>query len=514
MSYPPPILPFIIIILPFLGLFIVWFIGIKISKRLGNIATAIITGVSFLLVCSLYPAIAKGKIINWSIKFALPITVSFRVDALGFFLGFISSLLWFLASVYAIEYMKHEHAQTRYNIFSLLSFCGMMGIVFTGNLLSLYIFFELMAILSYMLVIHEETPEAMRAGLKYLFMGIVGGLLLLFAILATYVITGTLTLKAAGLAGLKESSYFAFIFWAFIIGFGVKAGIFPVHVWLPDAHPVAPSPASALLSGVMIKAGAYGIIRTIYAIYGASLLASVSSSKLVIVIALITMILGSGVALLQKEIKRLLAYSSIAQIGYVVLGASMLSSTGLTGGIFHILSHALTKGTLFLCAGAFIHQTGKREISELKGIGHRMPITMICFTIAACSMVGFPPLSGFISKWLLAQGALQAAENGIFSLNWGLVILSALLLSSLLNAMYYGPIVIRAWFKEGSHSSHSSHSNPHRKEEKVEKKDPTWEMLIPVIILSLFILAFGLYPKHPLLLARKVTQIYLGVGVK
>lgn len=506
MNYPPAFMPFLIIMLPFLGLFVIWFLGLKISEKSGNIGTAFITGVTFLLVCSLYPAIAAGKVINWSIRFALPITISFRVDALGFFLGFISSLLWFMASVYAIEYMKHEHAQTRYNIFSLLSFCGMMGIVFTGNLLSLYIFFELMAILSYMLVIHEETPEAMRAGLKYLFMGIVGGLLLLFAILATYVITGTLTLKSSGLAGLKANPYFSFVFWAFIIGFGVKAGIFPVHVWLPDAHPVAPSPASALLSGVMIKAGAYGIIRTIYAIYGASSLTSVLSSKLVIVIALITMILGSGVALLQKEIKRLLAYSSIAQIGYVVLGASLLSSIGLTGGIFHILSHALTKGTLFLCAGAFIHQTGKRKLVELKGIGRQMPITMVCFTIAACSMVGFPPLTGFISKWFLAQGALQAAKEGFLSMEWGLFIVFTLLISSLLNAMYYGPIVIRAWFKETSHFSHS-----HNSEEKVKKKDPAWEMLIPVLILTLGILIFGLYPKYPLFLARKVAQIYLGV---
>ncbi len=495
-------LPFVIVILPFLSIFLVWLIGIKISQRASNILTALTCGLVFIFTLLLYFSVSSGEIRELNMKLPLPVTISFRVDTLSFFLGFISSLLWFLASVYAIEYMKHEHAQIRYNIFSLLSLCGMMGIVFTGNLLSLYIFFEIMAILSYMLVVHEETPEAIRAGLKYLYMGIVSGLFLLFAILATYVITGTLTLASSGLSSLRGNPYFAYIFWAFVIGFGTKAGIFPVHVWLPDAHPVAPSPASALLSGVMIKAGAYGIIRTIYAIYGSSFLIPILSSKILIIIALITMIMGSGVALLQKEIKRLLAYSSIAQIGYVVLGASMLSSLGLTGGIFHILSHALTKGTLFLCAGAFIYCTGKRKIEELKGIGHEMPLTMICFTIAASSMVGFPPLTGFLSKWFLAQGALEAFREGVFSLGWSLLIIFSLLISSLLNVMYYSPIVINAWFGK-------PHHNP--RVHQIKKKDPKLTMFLPIALLTLGILFFGLFPKYPLFLIKGITQFYLGV---
>jgi multicomponent Na+:H+ antiporter subunit D len=495
-------LPFIITITPLVGAFLVWLVGAKISAKAGNILTAVISGLVFALVLPLYFPIARGEVNEFNLGFVLPINISFRVDALGLFLGIISSFLWFLASIYAIEYMKHEHAQTRYNIFSLLSLSGMMGIVFTGNLLSLYIFFELMAILSYMLVIHVETPEALRAGLKYLVMGIVSGIFLLFAILATYMVTRTLTLASSGLLALRESPYFVPIFWSFIIGFGIKAGIFPVHVWLPDAHPVAPSPASALLSGVMIKAGAYGIIRTIYAVYGSALVATVFSSKILMVIALITMILGSGVALLQTEIKRLLAYSSIAQIGYVVLGASMLSFQGFVGSIFHILSHALAKGVLFLCAGAFIYCTGKREIKELKGIGHEMPLTMICFTIAAASMVGFPPLSGFISKWFLALGAVEASKEGVFGLGWTLLIIFSLLVSSILNAMYYGPIVINAWFG-------NAHPNP--KTNGAKKNDPGLIMLLPIVLLALGIVFFGLFPKYPLLLAKTVASFYLEV---
>lgn len=498
-------LPFIIILLPLLSVLVVWLIGVKVSAKASNILTVLICGAVFGLVLSLYPSISKGNVLEYNVRFALPITLSFRVDTLGFFLGAIASFLWFVVSVYAVEYMKHQHAQVRYNIFSLISLCGMMGIVFTGNLLALYIFFELMAILSYMLVIHEESQEAMKAGLKYLFMGIVGGLFLLFAILATYVITGTLTLGGSGLEALRKSGYFVPIFWAFIVGFGVKAGIVPVHVWLPDAHPVAPTPASALLSGVMIKAGAYGIIRTIYAIYGGSLLTNILSTKILLIIALVTMILGSGVAILQTEIKRLLAYSSIAQIGYVVLGASMLSSLGLTGGIFHILSHAFTKGTLFLCAGAFIHCTGKREIKELKGIGREMPLTMICFTLAAASMIGFPPMAGFVSKWYLTRGALQAYQEGIFGLSWAMIIIFSLLLSSFLNAVYYGPIVINAWFGD----SHHGHQEGTRKN---DKKDPGLTMFLPILVLTLGIIIFGLYPKYPLLLVRAIVRLYLGAG--
>lgn len=509
MTQPLSWLPFFITIFPLLGVFVVWFLGARISARSGNIATAVITGLTFGMVLPLYRPVAENRVIEWNIRSALPVTVSFRVDALGLFLGLISAFLWFMASIYAVEYMKKEHSQTRYNIFSLLTFSGMMGIAFTGNLLSLYIFFEIMAILSYMLVIHEESPEAMRAGLKYLVMGIVGGLFLLFGILTTYVITGTLTLGRAGLAGLGESSYFTVVLWSFIIGFGIKAGIVPLHVWLPDAHPVAPTPASALLSGVMIKAGAYGLIRTVYSIYGAPALAHDPNLGLLIVIALITMVLGSGVALLQKEIKRLLAFSSIAQMGYVVLGAAMLSPAGLSGSVYHVLSHALSKGALFLCAGVFIHQSGKRRLDELAGIGRRMPLTMTCFTIAACSMVGFPPLSGFMSKWLLAKGALEASREGIFSLGWGLVIISALLASSLLNAMYYGPIVIRAWF-DGR--IHPGPSDPGEEGKEQGGGDPDRKMLIPLIILVLGILFFGLFPGEPLLIARAIVRFYLAAG--
>lgn len=506
-------LPFIIILIPCFGSIVLWRVSLK-SEQLGSSFAAGICGLVFFLVSLLYPVVSHGRILAFKITSALPLPLHFRVDKLGLLLGLISSFLWFLASVYAVEYMKPEHAKTRYHIFSLLSLSSMLGIVFTGDLLTLYIFFELLAFLSLMLVIHEQTPEAMNAGFKYLYMGIVGGLCLLLAIFITYSTTGTLTLAKTGLSALKSSPYFVLIFWTFIFGFGVKAGIFPVHVWLPDAHPVAPSPASALLSGIMIKAGAYGIIRVIYSVFGPPVLANISTGKLLLALGVFTMILGSACAIRQEEIKRLLAYSSIAQMGYIIVGASSLSYWGITGACLHIFYHAFMKGTLFLCAGAFIYKTGLRKLEDLKGIGYRMPLTMICFTLAACSMIGFPPFGGFLSKWVLAKGALQAAEEGILSNGTGVGIIGALLLSSLLNAVYYGPIVIRAWFgaelAHGAHGAAPAHATAHDGGEVEKKKtdDPSWIMLTPMFILAIGTLFFGIFPGLPLGLARGVAGFY------
>jgi len=486
------------IIIPFLGILTVYFVG-KRSEPLGTILTAIFCGLTFLDVLFMYFIIGQGAPLEFKFQTNFPISIYFRADQLGIILSLVTTLLWLTASFYAIEYMKHEHAKTRFNVFSLFSLFGMVGIALAGNLFILYVFFEIMAFLSYLLVIHEETPEAMRAGLKYLILGVVGGLILFVAIIITYDVAGTIDLTRGGLSGLKGSPYFIWVFWAFMIGFGIKAGMVPFHIWLPDAHPVAPAPASALLSGVMIKAGAYGIIRTIYSIYGANLANNIFMTKPLLIIAIVTMILGSGVAILQKELKRMLAYSSIAQIGYVLLGAALLTPFGLTGAVLHIFNHALMKGTLFLCAGSFIHQTGLRKIEDLKGIGRRMPLTFVAFTLAALSMIGFPPLVGFVSKWYLVLGSLQAAKSGFFSQGMGIAIVGSLLLSSLLNMVYYGPIIIRGWF--GEHSRQSR-----------QREDPSWIMLVPIFTLALGVFIFGLAASLPVNLAKSVARFYLSSG--
>lgn len=499
-------LPFLAVLIPLIAVLIIpW-----LNDAQGNRFTALATATSLVVILMMYPHIHAGNTLEKVFDTDVMFKFSFMADSLSFLVGLISIVLWTLASIYGIEYMHKGHAQVRYNIFSLLSLAGMLGVVFTKNLFSLYMFFELLSIASYVMVVHEETPEAKSAGLTYIVIGISGGLFLLFSIIATYAITGTGDLSKIG-AGLAGHPLMPYIFLGYLVGFGVKAGIFPVHIWLPTAHPVAPSPASAILSGVMIKAGAYGILRTVYAITGSSLVSSIPMGKTLLVIAVITMFFGSFMAIIQTDIKKLLAYSSIAQMGYIILGVSLLSPLGLIGAVIHIFHHAFMKGTLFLVAGAFIHQTGLRKLDDLRGIGRRMPLTMICFSMAALSMIGIPPFVGFISKWYLALGALQSERLGIIGSGGGVMIIGFLLLSSLLNALYYGPVIVRGWLgvpgganSAALNSSHNNHfSLPGKKSD-----DPSWVMLAPLFILALSTLAFGIFPQLAVGLAEMVERLY------
>lgn len=510
-GYTSSALPFLAVLIPLLGA-----VGIALVKeKKSNLYAYGVAGVTFLIVLTMYPSIGSGDKLIFIMDTGLQVNLSFMADGLSMLVGLISSMVWLLASVYSVEYMHSEHALRRYNLFSLLSLAGMMGVVFTANLFSLYIFFELLSIASYVMVIHEETKESLVAGLTYLFMGVCGGLILLFAIIATYGITGSGELYNI-IGGIKGHPLLPYIFWAYVFGFGVKAGLFPVHVWLPIAHPVAPSPASALLSGIMIKAGGYGIIRTIYTIIGIDILSGSTLMSALMILAIINILLGSAVAIRQTEIKKMLAYSSIAQIGYVILGASLLTPKGMLGGMLHIFNHATIKGTLFLCAGAFIHQTGLRELKDLKGIGKRMPIVMLCFTMAGLSMIGLPPFNGFISKWFLALGALEVRTVGSYPVWVGITCLVTLLLSSFMNLVYYGPIIYGAWFvskeeKEedvdliggGQGGGHGDHE-----EEVVPNDDPNLWMKVPLLILAFSTLFFGIFPQLPVHLAKQVSDMF------
>ncbi len=464
--------------------------------------TFIVSSVNLVIVLLMYPGIKAGNTLNMSLDTGLGFNFVFRADMLGFFVGIISIFLWTLSSFYAIEYMKESHAHGRYNIFSLLTLGGMMGVVFTGNLFTLYIFFELLSVASAILVFHEETPEAMKAGFKYLFLGIAGGLILLFGIIMTYEITGSGDLTIIGI-GLEGSKWTPLIFWSFIIGFGVKAGMFPMHIWLPSAHPVAPSPASALLSGVMIKAGAYGIFKTVYNVIGYTDITHSHMGLLypLMILALITIFLGSACAITQTEIKKMLAYSSISQIGYVIMGIALLTPTGIVGALLHIFAHAFMKGTLFMAAGAFIYKTGLRELEDLKGIGQRMPFTTLCFSICAFSMIGIPPFIGFISKWFLAVGSLEAMRWGNYWPGVGFIALLTLLLSSMLNLIYYGPVVIGAWM-------HGEGEESDNEEVPVKREEANMTMLIPMLILSLGVFFFGISPRLPLSFVRELSKIF------
>lgn len=494
------VLPVLALAFPLIGAVAVQWID-KTFSGLADHFTALATLASAITVGAMYPYIKAGKILIYSISTGLPVGLSFRVDSLGFFVGIISIFVWMLGSFYTIGFMKGANSHVRYDAFSLLTLVGMLGVVFTGDLFSLYIFFEILSVASFMLMAHNQTKAALKGGLIYIFMGISGGLILLFSILLTYSIAGTIDLSIIGF-GLKGSPFLPFIFIGYLIGFGVKAGIFPLHFWMPSAYPEAPTCAVALSSGVMIKAGAYGIIRTMYGIMGSDLMKGSMLAGLLLFMAMLSIFVGSAAAINQSDIKRLLGYSSVSQIGYIILGVAFLSPTSLLGGLVHIFNHAIIKAALFLCAGSMVKQTGRRYLPELKGIGHKMPIVTFCFSLASLSMIGLPPFNGFISKWFLALGALESAKVGSYSQWIGISAVGLLILSSFMNLIYYGPIVYGAWFEKGKDDFESKDDIG-----TIASLDPETSMLLPIFILAMATLVFGILPGWPLKLARQISNM-------
>lgn len=511
------LLPAIIIFVPIISGLLLFFLADRLYPYKEYICIGV-TGLFFILVLSMYPAIKSGKILLGIFQyFSFPLSISFKVDQLTFFLGLFFSFVWFMAACYSPGYMSHEHKKERYYAFFLMAEGGCMGTIFAGDLLGLFLFFEFMALTTYVLIAHEENAVTMFAGAKYLYMTVGGGLAVFFGLLTMYYLTGSVTFARPGLI-TEPSTLATAAFIAFMIGFGLKAGLFPLHVWLPDAHPAAPSPVSAALSGVMLKTGIYGMIRVVFNVFNPDFIRTANWDLIMLVLAGITILLGSAMALLQDDLKRRLAYSSIAQIGYIVLGVFLLSQQGLTGGLYHLFTHAFMKGLLFLCAGAIIVQTGIRNISQMKGIGLKMPLTMVFFTIASVTMVGIPPFNGFISKWQLSIASLDAGQP---------IFVAILIVSSLLNAAYYFPIVITAFFpgEVAAHHGHddaedhgnswqttdtdvghssaieTNHSNGHHGGHQVYYggrlgQEAPWHMVVPMGLLAIGCVIFALLPHN------------------
>jgi len=395
----------------------------------------------FLLVVSMLPVVLQGTEIVYTVAEVIPgVAIKFRVDALGMLFALVSSSLWIVTSAYSIGYMRglNEHSQTRYFCFFALALSATIGVAFSANLLTLYLFYEMLSFATYPLVAHHQDREARSSGRKYL-LYIVGGSIafVLPAMLLSYNLAGTLDFAKQGfLAGTGSKELMTLLLVMMLFGFA-KAGIMPFHSWLPAAM-VAPTPVSALLHAVaVVKVGVFSIVRVLTGVFGIDLLASLHLGTVVCYIASFTIIVASLLALSQDGLKRRLAFSTIGQLSYIVLGVALLSPKGMIGGMTHIAMHAFGKITLFFCAGAIFVATGKKNISEMVGIGKRMPVTMLAFFIGAMSVTGLPPTGGFFSKWYLVLGTLQAHQ---------MPMLIVLLTSSLLNAAYFFPIVYKAFF--------------------------------------------------------------------
>lgn len=475
-----PILILLPILLPILSGIVLLFPGKWERKKI-----CLYTGIFLLLSFGAVLTVVFGfstdteLTVLWLTK-TLPIY--FKIDAIGKMFAMLVTIVWVCSGLFSFIYMKHEWKEKRFFGFYLIVYGVLIGLDFAGNLITFYIFYEFMTLMSVPLVLHSGTKEAIMAGLKYLFYSLCGAYMSLLGIyfLSRYCNTNALMFSKGGILDFNviagHENLILIIAFFMILGFGVKAGMFPMHAWLTLAHPEAPAPASAVLSGIIVKSGILALIRVIYFVFGTEILRGTWVQYAWLILALITIFMGSLLAYREKGLKKRLAYSTVSQISYILLGLGFMNQVALTGAILHTICHAFTKSALFLIAGAMIFKTGKTRVDEYAGIGKRMPITMLCFTAASFALIGIPPAGGFISKWYLALGALQSQLN-VFS--WlGPVIL---LISALLTAGYLLPIVIRGFFPGEGYI--------------VEKREePELLMILPIIILSVLCVGVGVFP--------------------
>ena len=405
------------------------------------------------------------------------LSIFLKVDAVGCVFAVLMCAMWLLAAVFALEYLEHDAHEASFQAFYMTVLSALVGQCYAGSMVTLYVFYELMTLLSVPLVVHERTPQAVAAGVKYLVYSIFGAMLGLMGIFFFNHYLGTVTFAPGGVAPLSGAVTPGLLVVTFlvILGFGTKAGMFPMHGWLPTAHPVAPAPASAVLSGVITKAGVLAIVRVVYFLVGAKALAGTWVQTAFMILTLITVFMGSMLAYREPLLKKRLAYSTVSQVSYVLFGLSCMVPEAFEGALLHVLAHSTIKDALFLCAGAIIHQTGKTMVSDLRGIGKQMPVTIWCWTIASLGLIGIPPTGGFVSKWQLATGSLASGMGALSVL--GPVVL---IVSALLTAAYLLPVTIYGFFP-GSDFDYAS----------LEKKEPGWLMLVPMLLLAAGVVLTG-----------------------
>jgi len=444
-------------------------------------------------VASMIPDVLAGRVLQCVLFQILPgIELAFRVDAFGLLFALGASLLWIGTSFYSIGYMRslEEHAQTRYFACFALALSATMGVAFSANLFALFLFYEALTLVTYPLVGHKETPEAKAGARKYvIYLLGAAKVLLIAAIVLVYNVAGTLEFRKGGILPVSalstEPMLLYVVFALFLFGFA-KNAVMPLHSWLPAAM-VAPTPVSALLHAVaVVKTGVFSTLRVFLFVFGTTAVRQLGADHLALGVASVTILVGSLLALGQDNLKARLAFSTISQLSYIVLGGALLTTSGVLGGIVHITNHAVSKITLFLCAGSIYVSTHKTDISQMSGLAKKMPWTMAAFAVASLSLIGIPPSSGFVSKWYLALGALE------YQSAWSPWLLGVLLVSSLLNGAYLAPVVYKAYFEEAPDSGHT------------EVREVPW-MVIPLVLSAAASLLLGVYPGLVLKLAGMVV---------
>ena len=454
--------------------------------------TLLTSGCLLLLVWSLHDDVLNGARPAINLAEPLPgLKIGFEVEPLGMLFALLASFLWVVTSVYSIGYMRshHEWRQTSYYSYFAMALGSVMGIAFAGNLFTLFIFYELLTLSTYPLVTHAGNDTAREAGRMYL--GYLLGTSVVFLLLAlvwTWSLTGTLDFRTGGiLAGAVTPGTASVLLVLFIFGIG-KAAVMPFHLWLPAAM-VAPTPVSALLHAVaVVKAGVFTVLKVAIYIFGIDFLAEVPATQWLLYVAAATILLAALVALRQDNLKLRLAWSTISQLSYIVLCALLITPLGIVGGGLHIVMHAFAKITLFFCAGAILVATHKTRISEMNGIGRRMPWTMAAFTVGVLSMIGVPPTGGFISKWYILLGAIDAQQ---------MFAVGVIIVSTLLNAAYFLPIVYAAFFRSPESNPECGHQDTHG--------EAPLAILLAITVTALGTMVLFFFPDLPLELVLQLA---------
>ncbi|MDP8314068.1 MAG: proton-conducting transporter membrane subunit [Candidatus Celaenobacter antarcticus] len=461
--------PVLLIVVPLVLAFALPLVGL-ISKKNIKYIPVLAFLFNFVISLLLIPKVLHQAIIVKIGGFLPPFGINLFVGPVGILFSTLIALAGLLVSIYALSYIK-EGSKEKYHILYLLLLTGATGVVLTGDMFNLFVFFEILCISSYALVAYLGNKAGIESSIKYLIQGSVGSSLLLLGIGLLYGQLGTLNM--ADIANQIHSSSSPSIFVPMVLmitGLGVEAAIFPLNAWLPDAHSSAPSSISAILSGIAIEVGLYAVIRIIFTIFNAS-----SFLMFFIFLGVLTLLIGEMSAFSQKNIKRMLAYSSIGQIGLIMFAVSLNTQYGVSAGLFQMISHTLGKGLLFLAAGYMIYRSGSMDISSFEGIGKKMPYTSLAFTIGTFSIIGLPPFIGFASKFMVIKAAL-AKEGIIFTVLIGLA-----LIGTIIESAYFFRVVQVIYFKKGN-------GNQVRKEAPITG-------LIPMFIFALLIIFIGVYPN-------------------
>lgn len=442
-----------------------------------------------ILVCAIELALvalaSDGGYELTLVRFSDRLAFVLRPDKLSLLFGSLTAVMWLASAVYSKKYFEHDKRERSYQVFFLASVGVIAALCFSGNLITMYMFYEMMTFLMLPLVIQERTKEAIHAGFVFVFYSIAGAFLGLAGFFIFYSCGISLEFAAGGsitaaAAGEHKELLLAACFLG-IVGFGSKAGMFPLHGWLPVAHPVAPAPASALLSGNVTKMGVLFIIRIVYYVAGADFVRGTWVQYAFLALALLTVLIGSVIASREKLLKRRLAYSTVSQVSYALFGVALLHPVAMLGALLHVIFHSAVKNTLFLSAGTIIHQTGLTRTDELRGIGKRLPKTMWMYTFVSLTLVGIPPTSAFLSKWYLAQGALESAVPVVRFLGPAI-----LLVSAVFTAAYLLSVTVSG-FLPGQDENGKA---PVFKRER----EPS-EMVFPMAVLTIMAVGFGMFPN-------------------